>query len=121
MTRTSWRLPVVWAVLIELLVIWPHPPELPPALDVVGLDKFVHAGLFGILAVLLARALVQEARPAWIALAASAAYGMFTELEQHFIPSRSMELGDFLADAAGAALGLVAFTVWAQRRREFSR
>jgi VanZ family protein len=46
---------------------------------------------------------------------------MFTELEQHFIPSRSMELGDFLADAAGAALGFVAFTMWAQRRREFSR
>ncbi|MHB1312415.1 MAG: VanZ family protein [Gemmatimonadaceae bacterium] len=116
-----WRLPLAWALLIEALVVWPHPPELPQAWNGIGFDKFVHAGLFAVLAALVTRALVQEARPAWIALAASAAYAMFTELEQHFIPSRSMELGDFLADAVGATLGVVAFTVWAQRRREFSR
>jgi VanZ family protein len=118
---TRWRLPLAWALLIEILIIWPHPPDLPQAWNGFGLDKFVHFSLFAVLAALAVRALVAEARPAWLALAASVAFGMFTELEQHFIPSRSMELGDFLADAAGAALGFVAFTMWAQRRREFSR
>ena len=121
MRAIRWRLPLAWALLIEVLVVWPHPPSLPQAWDVVGADKYVHASLFAVLAVLAARALAQEARPAWIALAASAAFGMFTELEQHFIPSRAMELGDFLADVTGAAVGVVAFTIWAHRRREFSR
>ncbi len=116
-----WRWTLAWALVIEGLVLWPKPPELPQAWDVVGFDKFVHAGLFAVLALLASRALDEQARPAWPALAASMAFGLFTELEQYFIPSRSMELGDFLADAAGAALGLVVFTVWARRRREFSR
>jgi len=118
---TRWRLPLAWALLIEVLIVWPHPPDLPQDWNVVGFDKAVHASLFAVLSFLAARALVEEARPAWVAVAASAAFGLFTELEQHFIPSRSMELGDFLADAAGATLGFVAFTVWAHRRRELSR
>jgi VanZ family protein len=113
------RLAFVWALLIEALIVWPHPPEVPQPLDFSGIDKVVHSILFGTLAVLLARVLAEKARPLWIAVAVSAAYGAFTEFEQHFIPSRSMELGDFLADAAGATVGVLAFIVWARRRREF--
>lgn len=124
-----WRSSVLWALLIEAMVLWPNPPEVPQGwtiiwLDFLKLDRMVHAALFAVLTVLLMRAWLVASRPQRAAAAAfglSAAFGAFTELQQHFIPTRSMEFGDFLADAAGAAVGLVAFAAWALRRREFSR
>ena len=121
-----WRASAAWALLIEAMVLWPNPPEIPQGwtiiwLDFIKLDKLVHAGLFAVLSVLLVRVLVVEARPAWLAFLLAAAFAAFTEVQQHFIPSRSMELGDFLADAVGAALGLAAFVALARRRRELSR
>ena len=129
---SRWRGPLAWAVLIEVLLLWPHPPHLPrswysfPLFAVIGIDTCVHAFLFGVLAALLARALSAGSRsagsrPAWTSFAMSALFGAFTEFQQYLIPSRSMALGDFLADATGAALGLAAYTIWAQRRREISR
>lgn len=124
-----WRPSVLWALLIEAMVLWPNPPEAPHGwtiiwLDFLKLDRMVHAALFAVLTVLLIRAWLVAWRPQRAAVAAfglSAVFGAFTELQQHFIPTRAMEFGDFLADAAGAAVGLVAFAAWALRRREFSR
>jgi VanZ family protein len=112
--------------LIEVLILWPNPPQIPQAWSLdwfgtVSTDKLAHASLFAVLTVLIVRALVIEARPWWLAFAGAAAFGAFTEIQQQFIPSRSMELGDFLADVAGAALGLAAFVVKARTRRELSR
>jgi len=121
-----WRASAVWALLIEVMILWPNVPEVPQGWtilwpDFIKMDKLVHAGLFAVLSWLLVRVLVVEARPWWMAFALASAFGVFTEVQQHFIPSRAMELGDFLADAAGAALGLVAFVAWARRRQELSR
>ena len=121
-----WRASAAWALLIEALILWPNPPQVPPGwtLDWFGwvtLDKLAHASLFAVLSVLIVRALMVEARPWWMAFAGAAAFGAFTEIQQQFIPSRSMELGDFLADVAGAAVGLAAFVVMARTRRELSR
>ena len=126
MRAARWRATLAWALLIEVLILWPNPPQVPQAwtLDwfgTVSLDKLAHASLFAVLSVLIVRALVVEARPWWLALAGAAAFGAFTEIQQQFIPSRSMELGDFLADVAGAALGLVSFVAMARTPRELSR
>lgn len=117
--RGRWGGAIAWALLIEALVLWPSPPTIRSPFLSLGLDKIVHAALFGVLAALLARALGgAAARPWWPAFAGSVAYGALTELQQSFIPSRSMELGDILADSVGAALGLGLFAAWALRRRE---
>lgn len=126
MIAARWRPAVLWAVLIEALVLWPNPPEVPRGwtlvwFDFVKLDKLAHVALFAVLSVLVLRALMVEGRPAWMAFVSGAAFGAFTELQQHFVPTRSMEFGDFLADAAGSAVGLGIFAAWALRRREFSR
>ena len=126
MIPARWRASAAWALLIEAMILWPHPPEMPQGWmdiwpDFIRPDKLVHAGLFAVLSVLLVRALAVEARPPWLAFVLAASFGAFTEVQQHFIPSRSMELGDFLADAGGAALGLAAFVAMARRRRELSR
>jgi VanZ family protein len=121
-----WRSSAAWALLIEALILWPNPPEVPQAwtldwLGVVKLDTLAHAGLFAVLAVLIVRVLAVESRPWWMAFAGASVFGALTEIQQHFIPSRSMELGDFLADVAGAALGLATFVAMARTRRELSR
>jgi len=107
-------------------VLWPNPPSVPQGwnfvwLDSIAPDKLVHAGLFAVMCFLIVRALAVEARPKLVAFVATAAFGACTEFQQHFVPTRSMEFGDFLADAAGSAIGLAIFAAWALRRREFNR
>lgn len=121
MIRGRWTWVLGWAVLIEGLLLWPSPPEVPRLFSSIGFDKIGHAGLFAVQAALGAWALAEHRRRAWPALAGTIAFGAFTELQQHFMPSRAMELGDLLADAAGAVLGLAVFAVLAPTRRELHR
>lgn len=121
MIRGRWAWVLGWAMFIEVLLLWPSPPEVPQLLRSIGFDKIVHAGLFAVQAVLGAWALEERGRPAWPALAGAIAFAALTEVQQHLMPSRAMELGDFLADAAGAALGLALFATLAPMRRELHR
>ena len=38
--------------------------------------------------------------------------GGLVEIGQHFVPTRSMDLDDFLADATGAAVGTLLALLW---------
>ncbi len=118
MSKSWWGGAIAWAVLIEALLLWPHPPALPQPIAFSGADKVVHLTLFGTQAFLMARALGARGRRLWWALLVTSAFGALTEIEQHFIPSRSMELGDWMADTLGAAIGLAVIAWWAQKRRE---
>ena len=120
MSGRRWTWVVAWAVLIEGLIIWPHPPALPQAIDVTGADKLVHAALFGVQAALAVRASGggKDSHRWWPAFVGTVVFGAFTECEQYFIPSRSMELGDFLADSIGAAVGAAIVVLRARKRRE---
>lgn len=121
MIRGRWTWVVGWAVFIEVLVLWPSPPNVPQLLWGLGFDKIVHAGLFAVQAVLGAWALEERKRSAWPALVGAIAFGALTEVQQYLLPSRAMELGDFLADAAGAVVGLALFAALAPTRRELHR
>jgi len=45
-------------------------------------------------------------------------YGVFDELHQQLIPTRSMDVADLLADVVGAALGTCLWAIlWTVRRR----
>ncbi|MBM3906627.1 MAG: VanZ family protein [Gemmatimonadetes bacterium] len=114
-----WWYVVGWACFIQLLLLWPAPPRLQAAWMPFSVDTLAHAALFAGQAALAARALRAERRALWPAAVGAALFGAVTELQQHFMPSRSMELGDLLADVAGALIGLAAFVALAPRRREF--
>lgn len=80
-------------------------------------DKFAHFMLFAVLAGLLYRA---GLRPQ-IAVMGAAFYGLTDEIHQMFVPGRSPEIRDWLADVLGAIFGvwLVRFpTRRAKRLRE---
>lgn len=118
MIRGRWTWVLGWAVFIEVLLLWPSPPEVPRLLRSIGFDKIVHAGLFAVQAMLGAWALDESRRAAWPALVGAIAFGALTEVQQQLMPSRAMELGDLLADAAGAFIGLALFAALAPTRRE---
>lgn len=104
-----WAPPAAWAAGIFIQSSLPPAVELP---DVSGSDKILHALVFGVLAMLVFRALASTAwrfRPRllfWSAFLLTAAYGVSDELHQAFVPSRSPEIMDAAADAAGALAAL---------------
>lgn len=65
-------------------------------------DKVGHFATFAVLGILARRAYPEQ--PAWGIWAALAFYGGAVELAQRDIPGRSMDVFDWLADAAGAAV-----------------
>lgn len=77
-------------------------PRPPAVADSLG-DKANHVLAFAAMAFSARRA----AAPPWPAAAALAGFGVVIEVVQTFIPGRSGEWPDLVADAAGIALGLL--------------
>jgi VanZ family protein len=107
--RPKRRWPVLWALLILLLCLMPG-AALPTWhwADLFSVDKLVHAGLFGVLAVLALRALPHRSTVSIAVTAlACAAYGGALELMQQ-LPAlgRRGDWNDFLANGIGVCLGL---------------
>ena len=77
-------------------------------------DKLLHAAAFGGLALLLARAVrYSSARSSllkclWFGALGSSALGALLEVCQAFVPYRSSDPLDWLADTVGAALAVCA-------------
>ena len=101
---------LVWALVIFLLS---HQPSGAfPSVPLPGLDKIAHAVAYGVLALLLAFGAGFPVRaPSWSWVVAVAAYGVSDEWHQTFVPGRSWETWDLLADAGGSLLALA----WARR------
>lgn len=109
----NWRawLPVAaYAALIFVLSNRPSLVEqVPLRLRFLGLDRVGHCGEYGLLGWLAARALAANGasppRRLWLGLALASLYGATDELHQAFVPGRSCQAGDWVADTAGGALG----------------
>ena len=119
--RRAWVAVGVWLLLQITLTSLPG-SAFPPS-PVAGLDRVAHFCLYFGMAFLVARAwLGGGRRPAllpllWIALLA---YAALDELHQMLIPGRSAEVGDWIMDAAGSAMGFLAGYLlmrarWAER------
>lgn len=88
----------------------------------IGFDKIVHAVMWFVLCVLTRRALFFQERYRWLkahALLASflfaVIYGASDEFHQQYVPSRTPDVYDAVADAAGALLFIVTF--WLLKRK----
>ncbi|MCU0679585.1 MAG: VanZ family protein [Planctomycetes bacterium] len=106
--KLYFRLPLAlsWAGLILVLTLSPlTAAESSQVAE--PFDKFIHAGLFAVLAGLTAWSLWPKARLDISLLAGggiSLIYSFFIEYWQQFIPGRSSSWGDFFAGAAGIFL-----------------
>ena len=112
----NWKtLAIVWFVFISVLFFLPG-SALPKedALDKIYFDKWVHTAFFFILIFLGRYALPvfnTKANRSILLLALTYAFGVEL-IQKYFIPNRSFDLGDVLADMVGS---LVAVVFWTRR------
>lgn len=100
---------MVWA---GLILVGTSVPKVPGP-DVAGFDKVSHLVAYGVLGLLLMRALrggngTSDLRAAVPTLAAGGIFGALDELHQSWIPGRSTDILDFAADFAGLVLAVIA-------------
>lgn len=108
---------IAWWFVVLILMCTPGKdlPELGSWTELISLDKLIHIGVFGLLVYLFMRpvaiknisASVKKQRFLKIAIAGSI-WGLTLEFVQHFwIPGRSMDMMDFVADAIGCVLAYI--------------
>ena len=100
--HSSLRRAVLW--LLVIIVSWLAFSPKPPPAATLGWDKLNHASAFVALAFCAARA---HAGATLRIVAGLLGYGVFIEVVQTFVPGRSGEAADLLADGVGLALGLL--------------
>ncbi len=99
---------ILWVALTFLLTSIPNPRfEVPFA----HADKVAHFGIYGVMGFLCALWRRESGRPArgaaLTALFVVTLVGAVDEIHQYWIPGRSMEFIDWLADAAGGGMGVL--------------
>jgi VanZ family protein len=106
-------LAALWAALTFWLSASPDAQGAATFLDLTPpWDKLYHAGNFGVLAALLYPATGRV----WLAVLLASLYGVSDEVHQAFVPGRSADASDWLADTVGA-LAAVTLLQLRQRRR----
>ncbi len=117
--KSPWSVVVVYMGLLFGAQMWPSVPSPPGPLT----DKHEHFFFYGVLSVLMARALANRHLDRVTAAMAAAAtiyasiYGVAMEFFQMLVPSRSFDVVDMIADAIGAALAAVCVWAWGIIRR----
>ena len=107
---------LAWAVLIAILSLLPG-PDLPPLPPYPGADKVAHAAMYLVLGFLLAWSLHSPSHLALMVIVLLIGlYGYSLEVGQLYVPGRSYDLLDVLANLAGGGLGVGAGEIWIHRR-----
>jgi VanZ family protein len=113
-----WLPAVAWMAMLWVLSDQPGlSVSEDPSVDL-PIRRAAHVGVYGVLAVLFARALRTPAS-GWRLAAPwllAVAYGALDEWHQTQVPSRSGSAGDVGFDAVGAAVGVVAWVILVRSR-----
>lgn len=102
-----WLPAIAWAATLFILSSQPALPS-PPGMN----DKMAHALGYGLLGVLCLVGLAQGDwqhvtwRRGVLAVVMAATYGATDEFHQSFVPGRSPDVADLVADAVGAAVAV---------------
>jgi len=114
--QTWWRR-AGWAFFVAALIFYASSRSHVAAPGITRIDdKFGHFGIYGLLGTLVCR-VVPGRWGGWWALIIVSAYGASDEWHQSFVPGRSTELEDWIADTIGAALGIGLYAGWSRYRR----
>lgn len=115
-------LPVVgWMALIFVLSAQPDFPHPASGWMDLLISSAAHAFLFGVLALLLGRALAPQPRGVPLAFVLTGLYALSDEFHQAFVPGRHPDPLDLGCDLLGAALGLALWTWWHGRASRLER
>jgi len=87
-----------------------NPPSIELPWEIEGLDKTVHAALYAVLGAIVSLGMRRSGKPVsfwaqcFVPVLFAGVYGMTDEIHQLYVPNRTCDLGDLLADVAGASL-----------------
>jgi len=103
--------PVLWALILIWLSLTPSPPQLP---GVLGWDKLLHAGSYGLLTILVAQFLLYLSfnlgKTGWQAVLPVVCCGALLEVLQLLLQTgRTAEWWDLVANTVGAFLAYLVF------------
>ncbi len=108
-----WAPPILYMGLIFYLSSESNPM---PEVTAREWDKALHVVEYGALGVLLYRALTGEGLAKMsslvLALIAASAYGASDEWHQAFVPLRSSDISDWIADTTGSVVGVVSYAIF---------
>ncbi len=117
---------IAWALTIFIQSSFPA-IELPKV-EIISFDKVVHMGVFGVLAGLCYISLLnihsRNILTNNIYLSAgilSIIYGATDEIHQYFVPNRSSEVQDWLADVVGIIIALLVIRYFLSKRFKLFR
>ena len=106
----------LWPVVVAVLVVSASGRSHVAGPDVVGIDKVTHFAVYGLLATLICR--LGKGPRGWFGAAFVASFfGITDEWHQSFVPGRSVEFADWVADTLGALLAVTLYTKWHAYRR----
>jgi VanZ family protein len=102
----AWAPPVLWVLVLFVLSQFRSVPS-PFQVLIIPSDKIIHFILYFILGGLLARAKLKSASHAGnaVLVALGGVYGVLDEWHQSFVPGRTPDAMDWLADMAGVTAG----------------
>jgi len=115
--RLSLLLALAW---MGVLFYLSHQPSLPAPMLFPGQDKLFHAIVYGILGFLLLASRTPSAQGYTSAqlrgsVLVASLYGISDEFHQYFVPGRSSDVWDWVADTIGALIA-VSLLAWLSRR-----
>ncbi len=109
----------IWPWVMAGLIVWAsnHGTVATPKFTqwIPSFDKVAHFSIFGLLATLMVRAVRGRWAP-WVVIALISVFGVTDEWHQSFVPGRSCDVLDWLADTLGAALAVSLYCGWAAYR-----
>jgi VanZ family protein len=108
----AWAPALGWAALIYLVS---DQPTIPVDLSD-GRDKLAHFAAYSVLGLALGHARVHTGLPIPLLAAIGYLFALSDELHQSFVPGRSAEFGDWVADSLGVLAGLFLHHHWRGRR-----
>ncbi|MFW6372430.1 MAG: VanZ family protein [Thermodesulfobacteriota bacterium] len=107
-----WLPLVIYLILIFVQSAFPAPQT---GIKVPHLDKGVHAAMYGLLGILFCRAYGRtwpRMGSRWLtilSILSAAVFGLSDEIHQYFVPYRSADRMDLLADFLGSAVGVLIY------------
>ncbi|HET6231994.1 MAG TPA: VanZ family protein [Longimicrobiaceae bacterium] len=111
----AWAPAIGWMAMLFIVSSFHHVPS--PHID--NFDKVEHGTAYAVLGFLIERAWTLSGgrgRGWLIPFVAGSLYGVSDEIHQVFVPGRSADPRDWIADSAGVLLGIFIYTRLAARR-----
>jgi VanZ family protein len=105
------RQKLLWPLLVAATIFFASMHSRVAMPGVNNFDKVAHFSVYGLLATLLGR-LGRGRRAWWMALLATSLFGASDEWHQYYVPGRSCDFYDWLADTLGGALALTLYAAW---------